>query len=159
MTCPSKKCFECLVVKPLEAFYRHSGMADGHLNKCKDCYKVMVAQRRLDKIEEVRAYDRERGRRPEAIAAQRRVFKAYVAKYPERRRANDLVARAVLMGTLVPQPCWVCGKKAGAHHPDYDRPLDVVWLCQAHHKQAHAIVQPGDSGKLASAVVDGTPAV
>jgi hypothetical protein len=23
-------------------------------------------------------------------------------------------------------------------HPDYQRPLHVVWLCRAHHKQLHA---------------------
>jgi hypothetical protein len=24
-----------------------------------------------------------------------------------------------------------------AHHEDYDRPLDVMWLCQPCHKQRH----------------------
>lgn len=45
-----------------------------------------------------------------------------------------------MIGLLKKQPCWVCGEKAIAHHPDYDRPLDVVWLCQPHHKQTHALV-------------------
>ena len=27
------------------------------------------------------------------------------------------------------------------HHPDYSRPLDVVWLCDKHHKETHAIVK------------------
>ena len=31
-----------------------------------------------------------------------------------------------------------CSKKAEAHHPDYDRPLDVIWLCPQHHKALHA---------------------
>lgn len=55
-----------------------------------------------------------------------------------RGRCHNAIARAVKCGKIQRQPCWVCGSKAVAHHPDYDRPLDVVWLCQAHHKQAHA---------------------
>lgn len=48
------------------------------------------------------------------------------------------VRNAVAVGDLKRMPCRVCGaKKAEAHHEDYDRPLDVVWLCRAHHKERH----------------------
>jgi ribosomal protein S27AE len=36
------------------------------------------------------------------------------------------------------QPCVRCGAtKSLAHHEDYDKPLDVMWLCQPCHKQRH----------------------
>jgi ribosomal protein S27AE len=42
------------------------------------------------------------------------------------------------MGRLIRQPCEVCGeKKVEAHHDDYDKPLDVRWLCPAHHAETH----------------------
>jgi hypothetical protein len=57
------------------------------------------------------------------------------------------VRYAIKTGRISPLPCFVCGKKAEAHHPDYTSPLDVVWLCAAHHKAAHLMTtQPAVAG-------------
>ena len=61
----------------------------------------------------------------------------WAAKHPERRNASIMVGNALRCGRIVRQPCWVCGDKAQAHHPDYGRPLDVVWLCPPHHAEVH----------------------
>jgi hypothetical protein len=57
----------------------------------------------------------------------------------EQRRISQLVGRAVRYGKLIRKPCEVCGatKRIHAHHDDYDRPLDVRWLCASHHLEAH----------------------
>ena len=45
---------------------------------------------------------------------------------------------AILSGTLIRQPCEVCGAtRVDAHHPDYSKPLDIQWLCRRHHKAKH----------------------
>ena len=35
------------------------------------------------------------------------------------------------------EPCKVCGSAAEMHHHDYEKPLDVEWLCRAHHMELH----------------------
>lgn len=136
----TKRCFKCLCMKPIDDFYKHSQMADGHLNKCKECAKRDVSAHRIENIERIRQYDKKRASMPHRIALRREIVKKYVGHFPSRKKANTAVNNAIRDGRLNRQPCWVCGNKAVAHHADYDRPLDVVWLCQSHHKQAHALI-------------------
>lgn len=249
---PSKRCFKCGEVKILSDFYKHPMMADGHVNKCKECNKKDVHKNRADNIDYVREYDRTRRKKenvtderweelstkrkaysdayyeanPEKweeklakyrkenmiaeeweehlacgrkdaftpgrwleFAAKRRAWyedyynknpdkwedhiarsrkenctdeewraiceskrkyaeanpeklsdirQKYKEKYPKKARAHQLVNMAYKTGKLVKQPCEVCGNaEVHAHHPDYDKPLDVMWLCAEHHSLWH----------------------
>lgn len=53
------------------------------------------------------------------------------------KRASHMVEIAIAKGILKPQGCEECGKKADAHHDDYNKPLDVRWLCKEHHSEWH----------------------
>lgn len=53
-------------------------------------------------------------------------------------------------GTIKKQPCEKCGKKAHAHHPNYDFPLRVRWLCPLHHMRAHLYANLTKIGKFIS---------
>lgn len=51
-----------------------------------------------------------------------------------RARFNVSIQR----GKISKQPCKVCGfTKAEAHHGDYTKPFEVVWLCRKHHLELH----------------------
>ncbi len=66
-------------------------------------------------------------------------FPVPLAKYPpERGQAHSRVANAKRHGDLTPEPCEVCGAaNTEAHHDDYERALDVRWLCRRDHLQHH----------------------
>jgi hypothetical protein len=145
-----KRCFKCLCEKSLELFYRHVRMKDGHLNKCIECTKKEELDRRNSNLEKHREYDRNRASLPHRVAAR----KAYAAT-PEgkakiksankrwteinvaKRNATTKLNNAVRRGKIERLPCIVCGEEAEAHHPAYSMPLEVVWLCDLHHKQVH----------------------
>lgn len=129
-----KKCFKCEMVKPLSEYYKHAQMKDGHVNKCKKCNKKDAASHRNNNLDRIRAYDRARGNRQESD-----YIKVYRTLYPNKYKAHTLVGNAVKSKKLFRKPCEVCGEeKAVGHHDDYLEPLNVRWLCQAHHKQWHA---------------------
>lgn len=47
------------------------------------------------------------------------------------------------LGILVPKPCEVCRDlKTHAHHLDYNKPWEVMWLCNKHHKEWHRKYEP-----------------
>lgn len=139
MGAAEKTCFKCLSKLPLEAFYKHTRMRDGHLNKCKECTKKDCNAHRLANIEHYRQYDTMRASQPHRMKLRSETVAKYQAAFPSRTKANRAVVRAVQTGKLEKWPCQVCGDpKSVGHHPDYDNPLGVVWLCQVHHKAAHA---------------------
>lgn len=88
-----------------------------------------------------------RERNKARVTAQRRLWRIKnldkVNEYNRIRRrkigdANQLTYRAIKNGTLIPSPCEVCGRgQAEAHHDDYNKPLEIRWLCQDCHKEWH----------------------
>jgi hypothetical protein len=134
-----KVCFKCKQEKPLDEFYRHSQMGDGHLNKCNECTKKDVAEHRDKNIDAIREYDRSRARLPHRVLKHNEVFKKYCIEHPEKVKAVDAANNAMRSGVIKKLPCVVCGttERLEKHHSDYSKPLEVVFLCSVHHKAVH----------------------
>jgi hypothetical protein len=91
-------------------------------------------------IEVGRAHRRAYQQTDAGKAAHTAANKAYRQRNKKRLAAHNAVAKAVLRKGLTAMPCLECGEaKTEAHHADYDRPLDVVWLCEPHHKETHRL--------------------
>lgn len=134
----SKTCFKCGETKSRAEFYKHPAMGDGLLGKCKTCTKKDVNDHRLANLEKIRAYDRDREKNPARAKAAAEISARWKKEDQRRTKSHNAVTRAIRSGVLLRQPCCICGaEKSIAHHESYDRPLDVVWYCQPHHKQRH----------------------
>jgi hypothetical protein len=63
------------------------------------------------------------------------------SKYSEEEKRIIIAARrtvnnAIRDGRITRQNCH-CGQFGEAHHPDYTKPLEVIWLCRKHHEDLH----------------------
>ncbi len=102
--------------------------------KTQDYYRVHADERR----EYSKAHRRENGER---YALRRRLsYTEQKRRHPRRTRAIYLLANAVADGRKEkPTNCSECGGGGliHGHHHDYDKPLDVEWLCHDCHMKRH----------------------
>lgn len=149
-----KTCSKCNVEKGSSEFYAHSGMRDGRLNECKVCCRDRIEKRRLENIEHVMEYDRnrpnkkERSRRqaerlrndPEAAEKSREWKREWANRNQDKRHCHHKVHSAIRRGELsAPSKCESCMAKGKteAHHDDYSKPLMIRWLCGDCHRAYH----------------------
>lgn len=145
-----KKCNKCGSEKDLSCFYKTSNGALS--NTCKECAKLDSRNNRKNNIDYYRAFDKKRSSNPDrvsarasysktdnGIASMSKSRKKYITNNPDKRKAHIAVGNAVRDGFLIKKPCFSCGSSINvqAHHEDYSKPLDVVWLCVKCHRAEH----------------------
>jgi hypothetical protein len=55
--------------------------------------------------------------------------------------AHLCVDHALKSGLIERENCIYCGAQAEAHHPDYYKPLWIIWLCRPHHMAHHGRIK------------------
>lgn len=64
----------------------------------------------------------------------------YQEQNPEKAGAHMVVKGAIMIGILfapaVCSWCWL-SRKTDAHHEDYEKPLEVFWVCRSCHRKIH----------------------
>lgn len=128
-----KQCIICKIDKNLSEFYSHSQMADGHINKCKECCKKQQKDRtdklKLDPqwVEKENTRCREKAKRLGTNSkTSKETRQKWAEKFPEKRKARS--------GTQYI-------RKSGfhCHHWSYNKEhwSDIIYLTEQEHKKAH----------------------
>lgn len=132
----TKFCTKCKIEKSIDEFYKSAFTRDGVESYCISCKSVYNKERREGKkllsFKQVAPHQ-----------------KFWLQENKLKKIAHQKVAYAIQKGELVRQPCEKCGttENVVAHHEDYNKPLEVVWLCKFHHKERHAELDREDKPK------------
>lgn len=137
-----RKCAECGDLKLLSDFSLNRRAKNGYYSYCKLCANqknretyVKFRNRILIRIKKYKNTKRGREVMVAALQKQRIVNRIKV-------KAREMVNHSLSRGKLIkPKFCEKrnseCSGKLHAHHSDYSKPLQVMWLCIKHHQEMH----------------------
>ena len=95
--------------------------------RCKDCTR-----------KDYRKWYTKNGRN-RAINYQEKIIE-WAIKHPKELKAKYLVNQAIKKGKIIkPKLCFICNleKRLCGHHQNYNKPLEVIWMCFSCHKLEH----------------------
>jgi hypothetical protein len=130
----TRLCNFCHLTKSVSEFYPYQRF------ECKECVKKRVSnylktpQGKLNEKNRRESVNRKEWRKPYMLK--------WKKENPLKYNANKDLHNAVKMGKVIkPKICTIPGcfntKQIEGHHPDYTKPLEVIWLCEYHHRLIH----------------------
>jgi hypothetical protein len=151
-----KTCYKCKQTLPVSDFGNKKTTKDGLQDACKSCcsayFKEYHQKNKLEmrlkqqiKIRNTPNYNKENIKRwvknnPDKM---REAQNRYRLKKGKQSFAVGAVFKAIKKGEITRQPCLICqSSEVEAHHSDYNKPIDVTWLCVTHHKAWHRVFDP-----------------
>lgn len=147
-------CKTCLHDLPLDSFKRRSD-ANCYRGSCKSCISVNKKNKHLDnplkkKSSQRRSYLKNRDSRIAKVKEYNKTekgksvsgksTKAWYQRNKIKAKAHRMFHKALKDGIVNRQvTCSMCPStgKIEAHHDDYSKPLDVIFLCRPCHRSRH----------------------
>ncbi len=134
----------------MSEFHRDCKSPDGHRGTCKECHRAIIREWKRSNREKVRGYDKKykESHKKEANEYKKEWHKknpgkkteygrVYRDRHPDKYIAHQAVKYALREGQLIKQPCGCGCVEVEAHHEDYSKPLEVVWICRPCHRKYH----------------------
>mgnify|MGYP003394588311 CR=1 FL=1 len=116
-----KICFLCKIEKKSIEFNKDKSKKDGLCSYCKECRKPLL---KAWSITHRKEHNEQSGK--------------WEKNNKDKKRAHGAVRLAIKKGILKKYNCVICNSSdSEAHHSDYSKLLDVIWLCPLHHKYVH----------------------
>ena len=134
-----KFCIKCEIIKPLSCFNKTKNNKDGLQYWCKKCTSIYQHNNRHRRIEYNTRYYRTK--KYKEGAAKRKA--ARIRSGCIKEKARILLRTAVRLGKITkPSICSQCStdfavNEIEGHHPDYNLPYLIIWVCRNCHKNLH----------------------
>jgi hypothetical protein len=145
-----KTCNVCFISKNIDNFYLFPRNKGGLSHECKQCgraRKKINYIKNKDKIlfrQKLRIINKGIKSVPyekwSSLSKEKHKirYKKHKEKYPTKYAARDGLKKYIDKHPEFKKPCTICGEiKSEGHHPDYTKPLAVIWLCKKHHHEEH----------------------
>ena len=137
-----KKCSECGRMLPTSEFNKNRNNKDGLQDRCRDCFSAYNKKRYAGMRERTKRMVAEYRRDNPGNVLSTRL--ATCKRNPTKQNAQKALSEAIAAGVVEnPQVCYGCGceppeHRIEAHHHDYTKPLEVIWLCTPCHSRMDA---------------------
>ena len=131
-----KTCSVCKKERLLSEFSKAHWVKGGLDCRCKKCRAEYYQSHKAETAAAGKAYSQTAAGKKKRREAKRK----YRLDFPSKAKAHQKLANAVRHQRLGSFSCCEScfqEKPVDGHHEDYDKPLEVIWLCRGCHTKRH----------------------